>query len=165
MSKKKNKTTIENRAEIAAFDIIENAKAAALFIGRSSRTLRRWRKEGMLMAVKDGKPVYIKSQLQLFAANEGKKPTETKLKKEVGSAELTATKAERERWEFERDRGEWVRKDEVDRDNLRKIMTVKRTLLGQGRKLAMKLASMTNPRKIQKMLDDENRTIIEGFSR
>jgi len=156
----------DSRAEIAAAEIIETQEEAAAFIGRNSRTIRRWQKEGMLVAYnKEGKPVYLRSQLKLFAANEGKKPTQTKLKKDEAEAGIKTTRDERERWEFERDKGGYIRKDDVERNNIQKILTVKRALLGQGRKLAMQLAALTDPRKIQVLLDKENRQIIEGFAR
>jgi len=154
-----------SRAEIATSEIIETQAAAALFVGRNARTIRRWEKEGMLTAARNGKKVYIRSQLLLFSQHEGKQPTKTRTRKDEGVADLTQTKAELAKLELEEKQGKLISREEVEKKNVSKILTVKRTLLGQGRKLAMQLAAETNPRKIQALLDRENRAIIEGFGR
>ena len=154
-----------SRAEIAASEVIESQQAAALFVGRNARTIRRWEKEGMLTALRGGHKVYIKSQLQLFAEHEGKQPTKTRDRKDAGEANLKETKAELAKIELEEKQGLLINRDEVEKKNVSKILAVKRTLLGQGRKLATQLAAEKNPRKIQALLDRENRMIIEGFSR
>lgn len=154
-----------SRASIAEAEVIKSEKDAAAFIGKSTRTLRRWRKDGMLMATLDGKPVFLRSQLKLFAEHEGKQPTKTRARRDESEADIKQTRAVREKMELDKELGQLINKEESERKNIQKILTIKRALLGQGRKLAMQLAAENNPRKIQTLLDRENRMIIEGFAR
>jgi len=117
------------------------------------------------MAVKNGKPVYIRSQLKLFAEHEGKQPTKTKMRRDESEAGIKEIREQRERMKLKIELGEWIDREEEERRDISKILVVKRALLGQGRKLAMQMAAMNDPRKIQALLDKENRVIIEGFSR
>lgn len=167
MAKKKQKSKSKNQtaAEIAGAEIIESQTEAARFVGKSARTIRRWLKEGMLTATRGGKQVYIKSQLKAFAENEGRKPTEHKLLKEKSEAGIKSVREQREIMQYNIERGKWIDKEEEQRRDASKILAVKRALLGQGRKLAMQLAAINDPRKIQALLDKQNRAIIEGFSR
>lgn len=157
-------TKKDNKAEVAA-EIVETQEAAALYVGRNARTIRRWEKEGMFTAVKNGRKVYVKSQLKLFAENEGKKPTKARSRRDEGEASLKETRAELAKLELHEKQGRFILKEESERVNIQKILAVKRALLGQGRKLALQLAAMIDPRKIQELIDRENRQIIEGFRR
>lgn len=158
----KRQVTTPSRAEVAAADVIENEAAAALYTGRSTRTIRRWRNEGMLTAVKDGKPVYLRSQLKLFAENEGRKPTKTKLKKEEAEAGIKQTRDEREKIELEILKGEWVRKEDINKDNVRKVLTVKSGIFALVRTIIAAVPAESR-RQIQRIANKEARRIIEGF--
>lgn len=159
-----NKQTIKNsRAEIAEAEIIENQAAAALLLGKSTRTVRRYEKEGMPTAVKNGKKVYIRSMLLLFAANEGKKPTQTKLKKDEGSADLTQTKAEIAKMDLEIKRGEWIKKADYDRRDIERVQAVKKSLLALPRKVVPLLRDQT-PARMQEILKKEVVFIINMFA-
>ncbi|MDD5327436.1 MAG: hypothetical protein PHY02_06435 [Phycisphaerae bacterium] len=152
-----------SRAEIAESEIIETQEAAALFVGRNARTIRRWEKEGMLTAGKDGKKVYIRSQLKQFAEHEGKKSTKTKLKKEESEANIKATRDERERIQLEILKKEWVKKADYDKRDVERIQVVKKMLLNLPRKAVPLLRGQT-PARMQEILKKEVIFIIDLFA-
>ena len=156
-------TASQSRAEVADSEIVGSQAEAALFLGKSTRTIRRYEKEGMPTAARNGKKVYIKSILLLYAANEGKKPTQAKTKKEEGSADLTATRAELAKMELETRRGEWIKKADYDRRDIERIQVVKKSLLGLPRKMVPLLRDQT-PARMQEILKKEVVFIINSFA-
>ena len=158
----RKKKAKKKTARIADEQIIKTQKQAAAYAGTTPRTIRRWVEEGMPVT-EDGH--YIRGMLDIFKANKGRQQTETKTKSESADAEYKDAKAKLMQMELELKRGQLVPKQDYDKRDIARILAVKRALLGQGRKLANKLAVMKNPRKIQSIIDSENRSIIEGFAK
>jgi len=151
----------DSGGDLAAEQIITTQKEAAKYAGVSTRTIRRWTNAGMSRTEAG---CYIKSMLDFYRAHEGSAPTKDKERQQTADADAKEVKAKLLAMELELKQGQLVHRDEMERENIRKIITVKRALLGQGRKLASRLARLKDPRKIQALIDAENRTIIEGFA-
>lgn len=158
------KSKIDSRASIAEAEIIETQDAAALFVGRNARTIRRWEKEGMLTAIKDGHKVYIRSQLKLFAEHEGKQPTKTKMRKEESEASLKQTKAEDAIIDLQKKKELFVSREEVEKKNIRKILAVKSGIFSMIRNIVAAVPA-EHRRAVQKIAEKEARSLIEGFRR
>ena len=152
VSKKKNKKS-EKSSHIATEHILSTQVAAP-------RTVRRWVEAGM-PRTEDGK--YIRQMLDIYKANEGSKASEHKDKKLIAEVDVKQTKAELMQMELAEKKGELISRDEVQKGIVRKIIAVKRALLGLGRNLAPRLA-MKNEREIKKKIDKEVREIIAAFA-
>jgi hypothetical protein len=158
----KTKTAKRDKGTIAAEQIVDTQKEAAKYTGVAERTIRRWKdEEGMTMTA-DGK--YIKSILDIFRVSKGRQPSEVKNKKETASAEKESIRAEREKFEFEMLKGEWVRVQDVERGRIDRIGIVKRALLGLPRKIALQVANIKDPRKIEVLMGEEIKRLINDFS-
>lgn len=146
---------------IALEQIIKTQKEAAEFAGVDVRTVRRWIKNNMPRTEKGW---YIKSMLLFYKENEGSQHTEHKEKQAKAEAELKDTKAKLADLELKDRQGEFLNRDTVEKENTRKVLALKRALLGLGRKLAPQLARLKNPQKCQKLIDDDIRILIKDFS-
>jgi hypothetical protein len=172
MSDENRKSQIANhksqngsRASIAAAEVIKSEKDAAAFVGKSTRTIRRWRAEGkMLMATLDGKPVFLRNQLKLFASNEGRQPTKTRARRDESEADIKQTRAVREKMELDKELGQLVNREEFEKKNIRKILAVKRGIFAMVRTIVAAVPQ-EHRRAVQKIADKEARFLIEGFSR
>jgi len=162
MSKKDKKTkpAKNGKSHIASEHVIDTQKEAARYAGVNPRTVRRWVEAGM-PKTEDGK--YIRQMLDIYKANEGSKASEHKDKKIEAEADYKNIKAKLAQLELDEKAGVLISRDESQRGIVRKIIAVKRALLGQGRKLAPILA-MKDERKIKKIIDKENREIIAAFA-
>lgn len=163
MSKKdkKPKPAKNGKSHIASEHVIKTQKEAAKCAGVNPRTVRRWVEAGM-PKTEDGK--YIRPMLDIYKANEGSKASEHKEQKIKAEVDVKQTKAELLQMELAEKKGELISADEEDKRDVRKIIAVKRALIGQGRKLAPVLAPITDERKIKKIIDKENRGIIAAFA-
>lgn len=151
----------KNGAEIAAEQVLATQKEAAEYASVSTRTIRRWKSENMPMTA-DGK--YIKPMLDYYKQNEGKGTTEEKKRMAVAGADVKEVKAKLLELELELKQGKLVYRADVDRETIRKILAVKRALLGMGRKIADRVSRLKDPRKIQRVIDTEAKEIITGFA-
>lgn len=160
---KKKKDTSLTAAQSAkgAAQIIKTQKEAAAYVGRDTRTIRRWVANGMPITAEGH---YIKTMLDMFKVSEGDQ-SEDRQRHQKADADLKETKAKLAEMELELRTGEWLGREQVERDSVRKITTVKRALLGLGRKISPQLAALRQPRKIQKIIDDTVREIIENFAK
>ena len=163
MAKKKKLKTQNSKLKtnLAESQIIKTQKEAAEYAGVNTRTIRRWVKADMPLT-KDGH--YIKSMLDFYKKNEGKQPTEDKNRQQKAEADLKETKAKLAQRELELKTGELIRREDIEKGRIARIQAVKRGLLGLGRKLAKRIATMKNPRKIEALITEEVRYLIEGFA-
>ena len=151
----------KNGHEIAADQVLATQKQAAEYAGVSTRTVRRWKNEDMPLT-KEGK--YIKAMLDHYKRNEGKETTPEKKRTAVAVADIKETNAKLRQMELEIKQGELVRREDLDKKDARKVLAVKRALLGLGRKVADRLSRLRDPHKIQAVIDTETKEIIAGFA-
>lgn len=149
------------KAAIAAESIVKGQAAAAAYAGVSVRTIRNWKKEGMPVAEGGG---YIKGMLDFYKKNEGSRPTEAKTKGQTADAEYKDAKAQLMQMELLLRQGKLVPIEEIEAGRVNRIITVKRALLGLGRKLAPQLAKVKTEKKIAAIINTEARDMIESFS-
>jgi len=161
MQRRKGTKAQSNKAVIAASQLIETQKEAAEYAGVNTRTIRRWEDEGMPKTEDD---FYIRSMLDIFKANKGSQITEDKARLQSAEANYKETKAKLLEIELKIKQGQLLPLEAIEKARIARILAVKRAWLGQGRKLAKRLAALKDPRKIQALLDDENRMIITGFT-
>ena len=155
------KQSPKRTARIADEHIIATQVLAAAYAKVNPRTVRRWVRAGM-PRTEDGK--YIRPMLDIYKENEGSKASEHKEQKIKAEVGYKQTKAELLQMELAEKKGELISADEEQKRDVRKIIAVKRALIGQGRKLAPTLAPITDDRKIKKIIDRENREIIAAFA-
>jgi hypothetical protein len=60
--------------------------------------------------------------------------------------------------------GKLVPLEEIEAGRIARILTVKRALLGLGRKLAPQLAKIREEKRIAALINQEVRDMIDGFS-
>jgi hypothetical protein len=161
-AKKKKKAKAKSKAAASAdAEIIKTQKKAAKYAGVSMRTIRRWVKNGM-PRTSDGH--YFKKMLDFYADNEGNQPSEAKKKIQTADADYKDSKAKLMQIELEERQGELVPLDEIEAGRIQRIMTVKRAFMGMGRTLAPQLAKIKDERRIQKIINDQVRAIIDNFA-
>ena len=163
VKKKKRDTRSAKRGtpSIAAEQIVTGQKAAAAYAGVSVRTIRNWKAEGMPVAEGGG---YIKGFLDFYKKNEGRQPTEEKKQAMSADADYKATRAKLLQMELDVKTGRLVPVDEIEAGRVARILTVKRALLGLGRKLAPQLVKLKNEGRIAAVINAECRAIIKSFS-
>ena len=150
----------QKAAAIADGEIIRTQALAGRYAGVSERTVRRWVKAGM---PKTEAGHYIKAMLDFYKKNEGNQPTEAKKKGQTADAEYKDAKARLMQMELEVKQGTLVPLAEIEQGRIKRILMVKRALLGLGRQMAPQIAKIRDERKVQKIINDVVRNIIEGF--
>ena len=163
VKKKKRDTRSAKRAtsKIADGQIVTGQKAAAAYAGVSVRTIRNWKAQGMPVAENGG---YIKGFLDFYKKNEGHQPTEEKKQAMSADADYKSTRAKLLQMELDVKQGRLVPVDEIEAGRVARILTVKRALLGLGRKLAPQLVKLKNEGRIAAVINAECRDIIKSFS-
>jgi len=149
------------RSAIAESQILKTQKEAAAYIGRDSRTIRRWVSVHM---PRTSEGYYIKSILEFYKKNEGQDASEHKIKQQKAEANLKTTKAELVGMELAVKKGEYIKKEEYERRDVGRILAVKRGLLALGRKVAVKVPPKYR-RAIEQAVNTEVRHLIAGFAR
>ena len=136
---------------------------------KKKKQKKKPKKTAAEIAARDGKKVYIKSQLLLFLQHEGQKPTEARTKSHEADADYKNVRAKLAQLELDEKTGELDK--QIEEKTIPKILAVKRALTGQGRKLAPKIALILGIKdrgkinRIQKIIDSDTRSIIEGFAK
>jgi len=161
---KRKRSGGKSAAEIAEAEIIETQAEAAKFIGKSTRTVRRWEREGMLVATQNGRKVYIRSQLKLFSEHEGKQPTKARSRRDEGEADFKEIRAKLAKLELEKELGQLVNREEFEKKNIKKILAIKSGIFLLVRTIVSALPA-EHRLHIKKLAEKEARTLIEGFSR
>jgi phage terminase Nu1 subunit (DNA packaging protein) len=138
--------------------LIKTQVEAARFAGVDTRTIRRWKGNGMPVTPQGW---YIRQVLQYFRDNEGRQLSKARQRGDEADAEYKEKRVELIKHEL----GE--REKEInaiwERAILLKIAAVKRALLGHPRKMAPILEDKKR-QEIQKLLDVEVRYMIGIFS-
>ena len=160
---KKRATSDKRRAtsKIAADQIVKGQKAAAAYAGVSVRTIRNWKAEGMPVAADGG---YIKGFLDFYRKNEGQQPTEERKAGLAADADYKTIRAKLLAIELDVKQGRLIPAEEIEAGRVNRIITVKRALLGLGRKLAPQLARIKDEKRIAAIINTECREMIKGFS-
>lgn len=148
-------------AAFADAEIVKTQRLAGRYAGVSVRTVRRWCRAGM---PKTDAGHYIKAMLDFYKTNEGSQPTEAKKKGQTADAEYKDAKARLMQLDLAEKEKRLLSADEIEKGRVARILAVKRALLGLGRTLAPQLAKIRDERKIQKIISDTVRTIIENFA-
>ena len=159
--KNKKGRKAENNHVFAQKDILPTQKAAAEFAGVSVRTIQKWKAAGMPCVEGGG---YFKGILEFYKENQGHQPTEERRAGLAADADYKAIRAKLLQMELDVKQGKLVPIEEIERGRITRILTVKRALLGLGRKLAPQLAKLKDTRKINNIINAEARSIIKGFS-
>ena len=146
---------------IASDHIVTGQKAAAEYAGVSVRTIRYWKAAGMPVAEGGG---YIKGMLDFYKKSEGIQPTEEKKQALSADADYKTTRARLLQMELDVRQGKLLPAEDIQAGRVARILTVKRALLGMGRKLAPQLARLTDERRIAAVINNECKDIIKSFS-
>jgi len=144
---------------------LNSQKAAAKYAKVNTRTIRRWVANGMPTGKLDGKTIYIAEMLDFYKLNEGKESSKDRKREQKAQADYKTTKATLLELELKIKQGELIAREAIEKERIVRILTVKRALLGLGRKLAPRLANIKDPRKIQSRIIEEVRLIIERFAK
>ncbi len=158
----KNNKAKRGKSQIAAEQIIKTQKEAASYANVNTRTIRRWVKNGM---PRTEQGFYIKGMLDFYKKNEGTAPDEDKLRQQKAEASLKETKFQLAELELKFKQGEFLKREDYEKQQIAKIIAVKRALLVLGRKIAPRVAKLRNIRGVQKIINEEVRNIIERFAR
>ena len=148
-------------AELQKDQICRTQREAAAYIGRSARCIRRWREQGMLIVIIDGKQCYLKEQLNFFKNAEGKIPTEAKTKGQTADARYKHAKADLMEIELEEKQGE-IRK-QAEEITIPKILAIKRGLLSLERRITAGLPKEWQ-RPVRKIVKQEVRYLINSLA-
>ena len=138
--------------------LIKTQVEAARFAGVDTRTIRRWKNNGMPVTPEGW---YIRQVLEYFRDNEGRQVSKARQRQDETEADRKEVRLERERIELAH-----LKKDNDgvwERANILKIVAIRRALLGHPRKMASILEGKKK-REIEKILDAEMRFIISIFS-
>ena len=159
-TKNSGRTRCRPKAEIASEHIVHGQKAAAEYAGVSVRTIRNWKSAGMPVAAGGG---YIRGMLDFYRKNEGLQPTEEKKQAMSADADYKTIRAKLLQMELDVNQGKLLPFEEIERGRVNRILTVKRALLGLGRKLAPQLARIKDEKRIAAIINAECRDMIKSF--
>ena len=144
--------------------LLPTQTAAAAYAGVSRRTIRRWIHErNMPTVILDGKVYYAKSILDAFKRNNDNERPLDLSRKETAEAEFRETRTQLAKLELAIRQGKYIARDEMEEQNVRKVVVLRRTLVGLGRKLAPRLVGKKES-AIRQMIDDEIKRAISKFA-
>ena len=146
---------------IADEQILKTQAEAAEYVGRDTRTIRRWLKAGMYITTEG---YYVKSILDFYKKNEGREPDENKKRQQKAEATYKETKAKLLEMELKVRTGELIPVEEVTKGRIARIQALKRGLLGLGRKVAPRGVRLKEARKLAALIDSEVRELINRFA-
>ncbi len=155
-----DKKVKDKKAAFAADQIIKTQKQAAEYAGVKTRTIRRWLAAGM---PKTQEGHYIKNMLDFYKRNEGQEVSEDRKREASAQADYKTTKAKLLGMELELKQGHLVPRDRIEKENVRKIIAVKRGLLGLVRKIAARVPPRYR-RQVELTAAEEVRNLINDFA-
>lgn len=161
VAKKKRKSRKACLAELKQGQICKTQRQAAQYIGKSTRTVRRWLDEGMLTVTVDGKRCYLKEQLNFYKNAEGKIPTEAKTKGQTADARYKHAKADLMEIELEEKQGEI--KKQAEAAMIPKLLVLRRGLLSLPKKIASEMPPKYQ-RLVQKISMREVRYLMKSLA-
>jgi hypothetical protein len=153
------RTTKKKAAAFADAEIVKTQRLAGRYAGVSPRSIRRWVKAGMPRTEAGH---YIKAMLDFYKSNEGSEPTKAKVRKEEADANIKEKKDLLLQMQLDDKQRDFDA--ELEKALVQRVLVVKRSLLGMGRTLAPQLAKIRDERKVQKIINDQVKAIIEGFA-
>ncbi|MGA2324296.1 MAG: hypothetical protein ABSG22_10655 [Sedimentisphaerales bacterium] len=165
---KNHKSEIINQKSDAAAaiddDIVVGQKAAAKFIDVDEKTIQRWQKKGLPWSLRDRTKTYRKSDLKLFKDSEGATINPHKQREQISAADIKQTKAQLLELELKEKQGLLISKEDVEKKNIRQIITVRRKLGGLGRNLAPLLRAAGGDLKLlQSIVNTATKEICDLF--
>ncbi len=141
--------------------VVKTIDEVANAIKVSSRTVNRWKNDGM--------PVTIEGYYNIddiIAWQEGREVIDgeqTDDGKPFWDAKRSKYKAKREKIAYRKDNDEYISVKEVEQDRAERIVAIKNSFLALPTRLA-KVLSMKKPREIERILYDEIGNIIDEFA-
>ena len=141
-------------------EVIKSQREAAQFASVTVRTIRRWQDEGM---PRTPEGFYFRPVLTWW--RDFKQGTMTDLKEQSLQVqlELKKTMAGLARLELEAKLDAYVRRAEVQKDNVRKVLDLKRGLKNMGRKISARYPIAIR-RQLHAHIDAEVNRIIRSFA-
>ena len=162
MAKKKvNKKAADKSSTAHGADFASQA-AAAKYAGVDVRTVQRWKAKGMPVIDLGGNRVgYTKAMLDKFKSMGESDSQSAELKAEI----IRLKKVNRELKEMDRDerKGELIPAEQVEREQIDRILAVKRALLGWPRKMPARLKGRTMT-QMANIIRDEVYYVKDVFS-
>ena len=156
MAKKKKNT----KKLIGDDGLIATQALAAEYAGVSVKTVYNWKTARMAMSGRK----YIPAVLDQYKVSDGSGAFDAKGRQQAADANYKEIKAKLLQMELDVKEGRLLDAEEVKAGQVRRVQVVKRVLMGIGRKYAKRFAGIKTPAKIQKIIDDEMRNIINGFA-
>jgi hypothetical protein len=126
---------LEAASRMVADDIIQGQEKAAKYAGVTTKTIQRWEHDCLKSWEVGRRKCYSKTHLKLFKDSEGASENPHRRREQIATADIKETTAELKKIALGREKGEWVRTDEIERKNLLKINTVNRALDGQANRI------------------------------
>ena len=146
---------------IADEQILKTQAEAADYVGRDSRTIRRWLKAGMYITTEG---YYVKSLLDFYKKSEGREPDEDRSRQQKAEATYKEIKAKLLEMELKVREGKLIPVEEIETGRITRIQALKRGLLGLGRKVAPRGIRLKEARKLTALINSEVREMIDRFA-
>ena len=144
-------------------EVFKTRKAAAEYAKVSIRTISNWVKNDDSNILRNDKGHYIRASIDKFIETGGVAEG-PKMKKLTAEAGFKDVKRQLAQLDLDQKEGRLISAEEVAKGRITRIQSVKRALLGMGRKLAKQLSAEKNPRKVKAIINKEVREIINGFA-
>lgn len=141
--------------------IVSTQEEVARALGVSTRTVQYWCRDGMPVKP-DGK--YDLLEVQAWRLTKNNKTSESDKTKEQWESKYREYKALLAEIEYKKINGELLDKNEVEEGRVKRIMEVKRKLLGLPKKVAPQLVGL-EIHKIEAILDLRIKEVINDFAR
>ena len=150
----------DKKAAFATEQIIKTQKQAAEYAGVKTRTIRRWLAAGM-PRTQDGH--YIRNMLDFYKRNEGHEVSEDRKREASAQADYKTTKATLLEMELKLKQGRLLPREDIEKETVRKIIGVKRGLLGMVRKIAARVPPRYR-REVELIATEEVTSLINDFA-
>lgn len=158
------KNTVVEKPRSGVEGGLNSQKAAAKYAKVNTRTIRRWVANGMPTGKLKGKTIYIAEMLDFYKESEGNQGSPDRKREQKAQADYKTTKATLLELELKIKQGELIEREQIERENIRKILTVKRGIFGMVRKVVAAVPARYR-RKVQTLAEAEAKNLIEGFSK
>ena len=150
----------DKKGALAAEQIIKTQKQAAEYAGVRTRTIRRWLAAGMPRS-QEGR--YIKTMVDFYKRNDGREVSDDRKREVSAQADYKTTKAKLLEMELGLKQGRLVPREDIEKETVRKIIAVKRGLLGMVRKIAARVPPRYR-REVELIATEEVTSLINDFA-
>ncbi|MBN1377839.1 MAG: hypothetical protein JXA04_01235 [Gammaproteobacteria bacterium] len=144
-------------------DVFKTRREAAAYLGVSERTISNYLKNDTEGVLKNAKGYYIRNSLDRFKENNGAAGG-PKTRVISAEADIKEFKYKLMQRELEIEEGRLVSREDVEKESIKKILMVKRVLLGLPRKLPPLLKNKPT-RKMQDIIRAEIIHCINIFAK